>query len=91
MGLSDVIGNFTVPRIRLRGQRHYQLTALGRSKIEKTEGEGSNWNVLSFIDANPPSCTVREISDGTHLGADKVKNIIDGLIASGYISRVAGG
>jgi len=90
MGLSDVIGNFKFRRVKLGGRRNYQLTALGRSKIEKTEGEGPNWNVLSYMDENPPSCTVREIAEGAHLGEDRVRIIIERLMASGYVSRVSG-
>jgi len=90
MGLRDVIGHFRPQRVRVGSRRNYQLTALGRSKVEKSEGEGTNWNVLAYMDENPPSCTVREIGEGTHLAEDRVKIIIDRLKTSGYVSLVTG-
>jgi len=90
MGLSDVIGNFRFRRVKLGRRVNYQLTALGRTKIEKSEGEGPNWNVLSYMDENSPSCTVQEISEGTHLNDGRVRIILGRLIQSGYVAKVAG-
>ena len=91
MSLEDVINRFKPKaRVRLGRRSTYELTAMGKKRVDEDSGGGPNWQVLAYLEENSP-CTQRNISEGTHLSEERTKEILKRLVNSEppYIKKVS--
>ncbi|MBA7498673.1 hypothetical protein ES704_01410 [subsurface metagenome] len=67
----------------------YGLTATGKAKAEKFEAQGPTFEILAALEERGPS-SVREISEETRIGYNKLKLIIPKLVKAGFIRPQTG-
>jgi len=75
---------------RLRGNKRwsFNLTPLGKIKVDQHAVSGLNWDVMSHLDDFAP-CTQREISESLHISSTQVHEVLTKLVDSyGYVSRI---
>ena len=91
MGLSS-IPRFLGLQGRARVGKHqsYGVTTLGKQKAEEFAMSGPRWKVLAHLAEDGPS-SMSEIMRETNLSDEKVKLILRGLIADGYVISVSQG
>ena len=63
-----------------------KLTPLGKQKADRLDMPGNKYKVLMALDEEGP-CTVHELSEQTSMPPERVKDIVNNLIKSGYISK----
>ena len=91
MGLAG-IPRFLGIKSRARVGKHqsYGVTTLGKEKAENFDLSGPRWKVLAHLAEEGPS-SMSEIMHETNLSDEKVKLILRGLIADGYVISVSQG
>ena len=65
------------------------LTPLGKEKVEKYEGEGPKFRVLTVLSEEGPS-SVAEIAEKSGIGTGKVKHFIEKLTKGGFVRPMRG-
>lgn len=71
-----------------RGKEVYQITPLGKKKMEDGEMNSARMQILGYLSENGPS-EASEIAEELHQPTDKVKFMLKRLSPS-YVSQVGG-
>ncbi len=67
---------------------HYGLTPLGKIKAEEFHISGPKGEVMAALESNGES-TISEIAESARMTPERVKQVLQSLVANGYVRKVA--